>query len=279
MRGLTNPSQQCYRFMITEYISYLVYTKGYSMNTARQYEASLRSFVKANVGRRWSEIKAADIIAYLAGRKAAGASNNTIIANISAIRGLYNWMMIQYKLAENPTKYLVSPKREKVIPHAINTEDIIKAVKQEPRKDIKLAIMMMAAMGLRVTETRELKIEDINFNSAQAIIMGKGRKERCIYFPSYILEMIKATGKTHGAIFEKWEDREFRYAIFTAFKRIGVNASPHQLRHSFATRAINEGMRLDVLREILGHTSIATTQIYLHTSNAVMQSEYNRVIN
>ena len=91
--------------------------------------------------------------------------------------------------------------------------------------------------------------------------------------------MIKRTGKSYGAIFGKWEDREFRYAIFLAFKRIGVEASPHQLRHSFATRAINEGMRLDVLREILGHTSIATTQIYLHTSNAVMQSEYNRVIN
>lgn len=265
--------------MINEYIKYLVYTKGYSVNTARQYEASLHSFAKANNGRRWSEIKAGDIVNYLAGRKAAGASNNTIIANISAIRGIYNWMMIQYKLDENPAKYLVSPKRDKIIPHALNPEDIIKAVQQEPRRDIKLAIMMMAAMGLRVSETRELKVEDINFATAQAIIMGKGRKERCIYFPSYILEVIKGTGKTHGAIFEKWEDRDFRYAIFAAFKRIGVEASPHQLRHSFATRAINEGMRLDVLREILGHTSIATTQIYLHTSNAVMQSEYNRVIN
>lgn len=265
--------------MINEYITYLVYTKGYSMNTARQYESTLHSFAKANNGRRWSEIKAADIIAYLADRKAAGASNNTIIANISAIRGLFNWMMIQYKLAENPAKYLVSPKKDKVIPHTINAEDIIKAVEQEPDKDIKLAIMIMAAMGLRVSETRELKIEDINFNSAQAIIMGKGRKERCIYFPSYILEMIKGTGKSHGAIFEEWEDRKFRYAIFLAFKRIGIDASPHMLRHSFATRAINEGMRLDVLREILGHTSITTTQIYLHTSNTVMQSEYNRVIN
>lgn len=81
------------------------------MNTARQYETSLRSFAKANGGRRWSDIKADDIVIYLANKKAAGASNNTIIANISAIRGLYNWMMIQYKLAENPAKYLISPKK------------------------------------------------------------------------------------------------------------------------------------------------------------------------
>lgn len=265
--------------MINEYIQYLVYTKGYSLNTARQYETSLRSFAKANSGHRWSEIKADDIVIYLANKKAAGASNNTIIANISAIRGIYKWMMKNYNLEVNPAKYLESPKKDKTIPHTINSEDIIKAVDLEPIRDIRLAIMIMASMGLRVSETRNLKYEDINLSTAQAIIMGKGRKERCIYFPTYIIEMIKATGKKQGAIFEKWDDRGFRYAIYSAFKRIGVEASPHQLRHSFATRAINEGMRLDVLREILGHTSIATTQIYLHTSNAVMQSEYNRVIN
>lgn len=265
--------------MITEFINYLLYTRGYSANTARQYETSLRSFAKANGGRRWSDIKADDIVIYLANKKAAGASNNTIIANISAIRGFYNWMMINYSLEVNPAKYLESPKKDKTIPHTINAIDITRAVEAEKDNDVKLAIMMMASMGLRVSETRNLKYEDINFRTAQTIVMGKGRKERCIYFPSYIIEMLKATGKKEGAIFEGWEDREFRYAIYAAFKRIGVNASPHQLRHSFATRAINEGMRLDVLREILGHTSIATTQIYLHTSNAVMQSEYNRVIN
>lgn len=265
--------------MINEYIQYLVYTKGYSLNTARQYETTLRSFAKANSGHRWSEIKTDDIVIYLANKKAAGASNNTIIANISAIRGIYNWMMKNYNLEVNPAKYLESPKKDKTIPHTINSEDIIKAVKLEPIRDIRLAIMMMASMGLRVSETRNLKYEDINFRTAQAIVMGKGRKERCIYFPSYVIEMLKASGKKEGAIFERWDDREFRYAIYAAFKRIGVYASPHQLRHSFATRAINEGMRLDVLREILGHTSIATTQIYLHTSNAVMQKEYNRVIN
>ena len=81
--------------------------------------------------------------------------------------------------------------------------------------------------------------------------------------------MLKATGKKEGAIFERWDDRGFRYAIYAAFKRIGVNASPQQRRHSSASRAINEGMRLDVLREILGHTSIATTQIYLQAKRLI----------
>ena len=264
--------------MITEYINYLVFTKGYSMNTARQYETSLRSFAKANGGRRWSDIKADDIVAYLANKKAAGASNNTIIANISAIRGLYNWMMINYHLEVNPAKYLESPKKDKTIPHTINSLDIARAVEAEKDNDVKLAIMMMASMGLRVSETRNLRYEDINLSTAQAIVMGKGRKERCIYFPTYILEMIKGTGKTYGAIFKKWEDREFRYAIYLAFNRIGIKMSPHLLRHTFASNAINRGMRLDVLREILGHTSISTTQIYMHTNNMAMQSEYNRTI-
>ena len=86
--------------------------------------------------------------------------------------------MIQYKIAENPAKYLVSPKKDKVIPHTINAEDIIKAVEQEPKREIKLAIMIMASMGLRGSEARTLKYEDINLSTAQAIVMGKGRKER-----------------------------------------------------------------------------------------------------
>ena len=103
--------------MINQYIQYLVLTKGYSENTARQYETSLRTFARAHNGRRWSEIKQNDITLYLAQRKAAGASNNTIIANISAIRGLYNWMQRNYNLEVNPAKYIESPKKEKTIPH------------------------------------------------------------------------------------------------------------------------------------------------------------------
>lgn len=265
--------------MINEYIDYLVLTRGYSFNTARQYEASLHKFAKAQKGRRWSEIKKDDIVAYLASEKALGASNNTIIAYISAIRGLYGWMARQYQLTENPARFIESPKKSMVIPHTIEDTDIAKAVQNENNRDIKLAIMMMATAGLRVTETRRLKYEDINLTSGSVIILGKGSKERIVYFPSYITEQIKARGKKEGELFEGWQDREFRYAIYAAFARIGVRCSPHQLRHSFASRAVNQGMRLDVLRELMGHTSIATTQRYLHTSNTIIQTEYNRVIN
>ena len=265
--------------MIYEYIQYLVYTKGYSENTARLYEITLHSFAKAMQGRKWSEITSDDITNYLIIKKASGASNKTIVANISAIRGLYNWMSRNYPLQQNPAKYIESPKKEKTIPHVLNAEDICKAVQQEKNPDIKLAIMIMASTGLRVSETRTLAFEQINMGNSQAVVMGKGRKERTIFFPSYILESIKLKGKQEGEIFEGWQDREFRYAIYLAFDRIGVKMSPHLLRHTFASNAINRGMRLDVLREILGHTSISTTQIYMHTNNMAMQSEYNRVIN
>lgn len=264
--------------MINEYIKYLVYTKSYSENTARLYGNVLRSFAMAMNGRRWSEITSEDIVNYLIIKKTAGASNNTIVANISAIRGLYNWMMRNYPLKENPAKFIESPKKEKTIPHVLNADEIINAVQKEENPDIKLAIMIMTTTGMRVSEARTLTYEQINMSTAQAVVKGKGNKERTIFFPSYIVEAIKLRGKQEGEIFAGWQDREFRYAIFLAFDRIGVRMSPHLLRHTFASNAINRGMRLDVLREILGHTSISTTQIYMHTNNMAMQSEYNRTI-
>lgn len=265
--------------MINEYIQYLVYTKGYSENTARLYEITLHSFAKAMQGRKWSEITSDDITNYLIIKKTSGASNNTIVANISAIRGLFNWMSRNYPLPLNPAKFIESPKKENTIPHVLNADDIIKAVQQEQNTDIKLAIMIMITTGMRVSETRTLTYEQINMSTAQAVVKGKGNKERTIFFPSYVVEAIKLRGKQEGEIFAGWQDREFRYAIFLAFDRIGVKMSPHLLRHTFASNAINRGMRLDVLREIMGHTSISTTQIYMHTNNIAMQSEYNRVIN
>ncbi len=163
--------------MIKEYITYLVYTKGYSENTARLYESTLHAFAMAMAGRKWSEITAENIANYLLIKKTAGASNNTIVANISAIRGLYNWMMRNYPLQQNPAKYIESPKKEKPIPHILNADDIIKAVQKEKNPDIQLAIMIMVTTGMRVSEARTLSYDQINMSIAQAVVKGKGNKE------------------------------------------------------------------------------------------------------
>lgn len=263
--------------MITEFINYLVYTKGYSQNTARMYESALRSFAKAQRNRTWSSITKDDIVYYLQAKKALGASSNTIIANISAIRGMYNWLCREYSMPNNPAKFLQSPKKASVIPHILSGHQIASAISAEDNDDIKLAIMLMASVGLRVSEARNLRYEDIIYETSSAIILGKGQKERTVYFPSYITEAIRARKHKEGYIFANWEDRAFRYAIYQSFARIGVQASPHMLRHSFASMSIDKGMRLDILRELMGHTSITTTQIYLHASSKAIQSEYNKI--
>lgn len=178
--------------MISQYIQYLVLTKGYSENTARQYETSLRTFARAHNGRRWSEISQDDITLYLAQRKSAGASNNTIIANISAIRGLYNWMQRNFNLEVNWQGTSRARKRKTIISHLL---DIARAIEHEKNEDIKLAIMLMTSCGLRVSECRNLRYEDIDMKAATAIIIGKGKKERNIYLPSILISAIECRGK------------------------------------------------------------------------------------
>jgi integrase/recombinase XerC len=262
--------------MIQDYIYYIKVTKGYSENTAKAYAGTLKHFAQANTGKRWSTISEGDIKAYLCARIEKGAKANTIVQDISAIRGFYNWLS-RTKGIDNPARYLESPKKTIIAPHVVEPEVIERAIKAEPRRDIKLAIMLMSESGLRVSEARTLKFEDVTQTGA-ALILGKGKKERYVYLSSRAKDIIFAQGRNDGPIFENWEDRNFRYAIYSAFDRIGARVSPHQLRHTFANTAINKGMRLDVLKDILGHQSLATTQIYLHAAPNVTKAEYYRVM-
>lgn len=255
--------------MINEYITYLLLTKGFSANTSKAYENALRLFAQnmATKQKRWSTISSTDIVSYLQMQKQS-KSASTISLYISAIRGIYHYICHRYNITD-PTKYIVRPKNKKYIPHIVNTEDIRQAIIHEKDQQTKLAIMLIAETGLRTSEARSLRYEDIDKQTGRTLIVGKGNKERYIYISKKLLNHLN---KKEGKVFS-YEDRDFRYRIYQAFARIGVKCSPHILRHTFASNAINKGMRIDVLMEILGHTSIETTQIYLHTSQDIVQNE------
>lgn len=259
--------------MIQEYINYLRYNKGYSDNTCKSYYLALVAFARSMSvqNKRWTTISDKDILAYLAVNKQVKKAN-TIILYISAIRGIFNWLEHNYKIA-NPATYIVSPKKDSAIPHSLSVDVICKAMMAESSDKVRCAIALMAFAGLRASEARLLRYEDIE-DSGRILIKGKGGKERYIYISESLRKMI---GQGHGAIFANYADRDFRYDVWKAFYRVGVQCSPHMLRHSFASNALDSGMRLDVLQQILGHSSIATTQIYLHTQQSVVKREMLQV--
>lgn len=259
--------------MIIEYLKYLTYTKKYSENTIKAYEIALLQFVHTMSAsyKRWSTIKAEDVQGYLANLLAHGKSSSTIIQHISAIRGIYRWMQLTYALP-NPTIYIQSPKKVQTIPHVVNMSDVRKAIISESDTMIRVGIALMAFVGLRTSEVLNMKYQDIDTMTGRVLVVGKGRKERYVYIPISVLSYLP---KRPGSIIT-YSDREFRYLVWLAFNRIGVQCSPHMLRHTFASTAIDKGMRLDVLREILGHSSLATTQIYLHIRPDVVKTEFEK---
>lgn len=256
--------------MIKEYIKYLTYTKNYSENTIQAYEIALVQFVRTMSfsQKRWSTITPDDVQGYLADLLANGKSSSTIIQHISAIRGIFRWMQLTYALP-NPTIYIQSPKKMQTIPHIVNMSDVRKAIIAESDTMIRIGIALMAFVGLRTSEVLNMNYEDIDTTTGRILVIGKGRKERYVYIPTSVLYYIP---KRPGSVIT-YSDREFRYLVWFAFNRIGVHCSPHMLRHTFASAAIDKGMRLDILREILGHTSLSTTQIYLHIRPNIVKQE------
>lgn len=261
--------------MIREYLNYLALTKGFSASTISAYNNALGLFVEAmrQDGKRWSTISSDDVSNYLQ-QQMLMKSPATISQYISALRGIYKYMMINYELKENPMKFIVTPKQLSRTPHIVSIDEAKKALLAEPRWMVRLAVMVMLSTGLRVSEVRNMRYEDINHEDGRVLIVGKGQKERYVYLPMMLVEYLN---KSEGIIFDV-EDREFRYMIFNAFKRVGIYCSPHMLRHTYASMAIDRGMRLDVLRAVLGHSSLATTQIYLHTGHRVIREEMCKVL-
>lgn len=260
-----------YRVMIKEYLYYLASNKRYSENTIRRYEIVLHQFAGAMKGFTWSTIDKDMIEQYISGLALSSSSCANVV---SILRSFFGWMCHHYGLTDNPCRYVVSPKIKSIIPHPISMDVIGRAVRHCSSISIQVAIMLMARCGLRVSEVLSLSLDRIK--NGTALIVGKGNKERYVFIPDYIINRIQAICK-RGLIFAKWDDRGFRKAIWMAFRNVGEYVSPHQLRHTFATWAINNGMPINQLAMLLGHDDIRTTQRYLLSDNDVVRTSYNRI--
>ena len=267
--------------MIEEFLAYERKVKNLSDNTIKAYGDDLRAFAKylTSEGQktRWSEVHKRTIDAYLAHCHDLGEKPATIRRRLASIRALYNYFRKQGLLEQSPAQYCEMPKRERSLPNTISSE-AIEAYIDNVQKPLTMRLMVAIfyETGIRISETW-----DVNLKEQSMRVFGKGLKSRIVYYgdatarllPSYI------SGR-RGQIFQGSDQcqREIRWQIWRAFHRDATNgkASPHTIRHTYATKMLNQGMPIQSLQMLLGHENVETTRNYARLTNADVKRDYLR---
>ena len=277
---------------INDYLDYLLYQKNYSKNTILNYEEDLIFFTEY-VERE--EISFLDIdYAFIRGfynyMDSLNYSKNTISRKISSVRSFYKYLARNSFISYNPFSLTNGPKKDKLLPKFLyynELEELFDACSLDTFLGIRdrLLLEMLYATGMRVGELEWIKVKDINFNDNSIKILGKGNKERIVYFGSYAREILdlyleyKDGNNEYLFVNSKGERltaRGVRYIINEITKKASLNTkvSPHMLRHSFATHMLNEGCDLLSVQELLGHESLRATQVYTHVTNDRLKDVY-----
>lgn len=202
----------------------------------------------------------------------------TISRKLSAIRSFVSF------LNQNGIKCVVKAddpiKVAKTLPKPISHQHILEALEKSNEEET-LIINMIYTLGLRISELSSLKISDISHDWVR--VFGKGKKQRDVPLIKQTREMIDtylSQKSVNKFLFEKNGERlsenSLRYIITKVFKRVALKVTPHQLRHSFATELLNNNARISDVSELLGHSSMATTQIYTKLGSTLKQQNYNK---
>ena len=286
--------------MINEFLDYIFKQKKYSVNTLKNYEIDIKEF-KSYLSKEVIDYLDVDydfIKSYLMHLYDKKYSRNSIARKLSSLRSFYKYLFNNDLITTNPFKYVKTPKKEKRLPKYLGVEEL-ETIFNTPdintplgQRD-KLILEVLYASGIRVSELVNIKIEDINFSNKEIRVQGKGNKQRIVPFGDYCLEMInlflndgrKNLLQKHQTLSDyliinekgkKITTRGVQKLIDNIVKKASLkkSVSPHMLRHSFATHLLNEGCDILTVKEILGHESLESTQIYTHVSNERLRNVY-----
>lgn len=263
-----------FKDQIDSYLLFLINIRKYSPNTIKTYQLNLLEAIN-HIGIELEDKKyTIDLIPYR--MKLIGKNKKTIYKKISIFRSF-----TQYMIDQNIVIYLKNDeniKISKTLPKPIASHYIVEAL-DICDSDDKILLILLYTLGLRISELTNLKIKDIQ--NGWVRIYAKGGKIREIP----LLDEVDITLKKYiderkpiVYVFEnnrvKFNDSQLRYKLSKVFKKIGIKATPHQLRHSFATDLLNQGARISDVSELLGHSSLETTQIYTKLSSSIKMKNY-----
>ncbi|MEQ8713548.1 MAG: tyrosine-type recombinase/integrase [Cyclobacteriaceae bacterium] len=279
--------------MLESFLKYIEYEKRYSPHTISSYKGDLERFLqfvnKEYQTNQIQEINHAVIRSWIIYLSESGIGARSINRKIAALKSYFKFLLKREVIEENPTQRLKPLKVEKKLPSFVRESEMDQMLDHfQFSEDFggyrdRLVIELLYGTGIRLSELINLRKADVNLFENHIKVLGKRNKERIIPISAFIVKLIKEYAKQ--VALQMGEANENEYLILTdkgdqtypvfIYRLIrkyleqfshSDKKSPHVLRHTFATHLLNKGADLNAVKELLGHTSLAATQVYTHNS-------------
>ncbi len=277
---------------LSEYLEYLSVERGLSSNTEQAYRRDIIAFInfleKSSVF-EFEKVTKPVINSYIRELRTLNYSPTSTVRKTASLRGWFKWLSANELIEHDPTVSLEGLRLSRYLPKVLSANEINALFSQNLNNLHKAILELLYGAGLRVSEVSGLNISNINLAQGYIRCFGKGSKERLVPIGDLAKKAVEAylkernltstgnTAKTQ-ALFVGVSGRITRQEIYKLVKESGKlinkNITPHTLRHSFATHMLENGADLRVVQELLGHSSVATTQLYTHISKKRLKEVY-----
>ena len=267
---------------IDNFLKYLGVERDASSHTLRAYRKDLEDFFRF-VSIKPEDVELADVRGFIADQMRSGLNKTTVSRRLASIRSFFKFLYREGYKKSNPAKLVPNPKTPKLLPNFLSVDDTFSLVEKPQGPGLLSArdraiLELLYSSGLRVSELSGLDAEDINTKEGLVKVKGKGKKERIVPVGSKALDAVKsylveriALKRKDKALFlnrigSRLTDRGVRRIVVKYARMIGIGGriGPHALRHTFASHLLQGGADLRVIQELLGHSSLSTTQKYTH---------------
>jgi len=285
--------------LIDSFLNFLQYEKNYSEKTINSYRVDLiqlGEYIKNDSEElTLTEVDADIIRQWIIDLTKKGYTASSVNRKLSSLRSFYKFLLLKQEITKDPTRKINGPKKKKPLPIFLKEKEINKILEETDFKEgfigirDQMIIEMFYATGIRLSELIGLNNKDINFEDSLIKVKGKRNKERLIPFGDELKESIQRyisvrdetiTVKSEAFFIKENGERLYNALVERLVKRqlskvvTLKKKSPHVLRHTFATAMLNNKANLNAIKEILGHTSLAATEVYTHTTFEELKNIY-----